>query len=487
MWKKLPSVVPAASVPAAAFLAAFALLAGVPAAHAQAAGELSEDVREYVSVEEPVVAITGVTLLDGTGAPAARERTVVIREGRIDAVGPDGEVEVPEDARTIDGSGHTLIPGLVGLHNHLFYTAAGGRSAQLTYSAPRLYLGAGVTSVRTTGSRNAYAEINLKHEIDAGRSPGPRIHVTAPYITGGEGATAMTLVSSPEQARRFVAYWAEEGATWLKAYTNIGYEEMAAAIQEAHARGMKVTGHICSISFTEAVELGIDNIEHGLLTNSDYDPNKERGECPPTFMQHAGSIDPAGPQAQETFRAMIEADVPMTSTLAVYELFVPNRPTKDPRSLEAMAPEVREDYLAARARIDSTGQGIPPEVFQNAMAYERAFVEAGGLLAAGVDPTGNGGALPGYGDQRNVELLSEAGFTPEEVVRIVSANGAKVLGIDDRLGTVEPGKVADLVLIEGDLASDPSAIRNVVTVFKDGVGYDSARLLEDVEGRVGVN
>jgi imidazolonepropionase-like amidohydrolase len=108
------------------------------------------------------------------------------------------------------------------------------------------------------------------------------------------------------------------------------------------------------------------------------------------------------------------------------------------------------------------------------------------LLAAGVDPTGNGGALPGYGDQRNYELLIEAGFTPAQVVQIMSANGAKVLGADKDLGTVAAGKIADLVLIRGNLAADPVAIRNVVTVFKGGVGFDSAKLIASVQGLVGV-
>ncbi|MCA9739788.1 MAG: amidohydrolase family protein, partial [Gemmatimonadetes bacterium] len=275
---------------------------------------------------------------------------------------------------------------------------------------------------------------------------------------------------------------------WLKAYTNIGYEQFKAAIDEAHKQGIKVTGHICSISFTEAVGLGIDNIEHGLFTNSDYDPSKEQSECPMTFMQHAVNVDIEGPEVANTFRLMIDNDVPMTSTLAVYELFVPNRPTKDPRALEAMAPEVRADYLKAREQIDSSPDAaFSPEAFQKAMAYERRFVEMGGLLAAGVDPTGNGGALPGYGDQRNFELLREAGFTPEETVRIMSLNGATVLGVDGELGSVEVGKTADLVLIRGDLTGDPATINQVVTVFKDGIGYDSKALLDAVKGRVGIS
>ena len=439
----------------------------------------------YVAVQAGTVVLEGVTVLDGTGAPALRDQTIVIEGSRIAAVGPAGQVSVPDGAQVMELPGHTVIPGMVGLHNHLYYTAAGGRAAQLTYSAPRLYLGSGVTTVRTTGSRQPFAELNLRAEIEGGRVPGPRIHVTAPYITAGGGVSTMTMLESPEQARRFVRYWAAEGATWLKAYTNIRSEELGAAIDEAHKQGIKVTGHLCSVSFTEAVALGIDNIEHGLPTNSDYSPGRGQDECPPGLLASATQVDVGSPEVAATFKAMIDASVPMTSTLAVYELFFQGRPVQDQRSLDAMAPAVREDYLASKAQIDETG--YPVEWLKNAMAYEKAFHDAGGILAAGVDPTGNGGALPGYGDQRNYELLIEAGFSPAEAVQVVSANGARVLDVLDDLGTVEAGKIADLVVMTGDLPADPSVIRNVVVVFKDGVGYDSPKMLEDVRGRVGIS
>jgi hypothetical protein len=172
----------------------------------------------------------------------------------------------------------------------------------------------------------------------------------------------------------------------------------------------------------------------------------------------------------------------------VYEPFVPNRPVKDDRTLEAMSPEVREAYLRMRAQIDTVKNwAFTPGALKNAMKFEHEFVKAGGLLAAGVDPTGIGGALPGFGDQRNYELLVEAGFTPAQTVQIMTGNGAKILGVYDRLGSVEKGKIADLVVLQGDLAADPSVIRKVTTVFKDGVGYDSPKLIAAVKGRVGID
>jgi imidazolonepropionase-like amidohydrolase len=475
-------------------LAIIALLAAThtTALLAQGAAQLSQQVRPYVRVDSAVVALTNVRVIDGTGAAQRDNQTIVISNGKISAVGRAGQVRVPAGAQVLDLAGHTVIPGLVGMHNHLFYTAAGGRRAQLNFSAPRLYLASGVTTIRTTGSTSPYADINLKAAIDSGNVPGPRIFITAPYITGGDAPGQMARIESPEQARRFVAYWAEEGATWIKAYTDIRRAELQAAIEEAHRRGLKVTGHLCSVSFTEAVGLGIDNLEHGLLTASDFVPAKVPDACPASLMRDAGTASASSATAQATIRALVDRHVSMTSTLAVYEPFFPGRPTKDQRTLDAMAPEVRDAYLRARHQIDSAGAANPDyplklSMLQNAMAFEKAFFDAGGLLAAGVDPTGIGGALPGYGDQRNYEMLIEGGFTPAQAVQVVSANGARILGIHDRVGSIEVGKVADLVVLNGDLAADRSVIRNVTIVFKGGIGYDAAKLIESVKGRVGIS
>jgi imidazolonepropionase-like amidohydrolase len=455
---------------------------------AQRPDSLADEVRKYIAVDTPVVALTHVLLLDGTGTPAQPDQTVILRAGRIGEVGPASAVKPPDGAMVMDLNGHTLIPGLVGMHDHLFYTAAGGRAVQMSYTGPRLYLASGVTTIRTTGGRAPYAEINLKDAITRGKVPGPRIHLTAPYLTGVEGGGSMAVVHSPQEARRFVAYWASEGATWIKAYTDISRAELGAAIKEAHKHGVKVTGHLCSVSFREAVALGIDNLEHGMLTASDFDPSKQPDVCPVTTIGRNNEADVRSQTAKDVIQTLVKRRVPMTSTLAVYEPFVAGRPTKELRVLNAMAPAVRDDYLKLRNEIDSTGNGpVAAQGLKSAMAFEKAFVEAGGLLAAGVDPTGIGGALAGFGDQRNYELLTEAGFTPPQVVQIMSANGAKVLGVLQKLGTVEKGKLADVVVLKGDLTADPTVIRNPTLVFKDGIGYDPAKLIESVQGRVGID
>lgn len=447
---------------------------------------LSADVRQYVAVPETMVALTNVRVVDGTGAPPLEGRTIVIQNGRISSVAAASDAKVPPGARILDLTGHTVIPGLVGMHNHTFYTTR-GRSVQLQFSAPRLYLGSGLTTTRTTGGTSPYHEINMKRAIDRGQIPGPRMHLTGPYLTGAGGAATMAQISSPEEARRIVNYWADEGVTWFKAYTDISRETLGAAIKAAHARGLKFTGHLCSVSFREAVRLGIDNLEHGLFTNSDYVPNRTPDHCPADMRDSLLKVAVDGPEVQQTIREMVTSKVAMSSTLAVYELSYPDRPPLEERVLDALAPEAREEYLSTRKETSQrAAQSTMPELFRRAQAFERAFVKAGGLLGAGVDPTGIGGALPGYGDQRNFELLIEAGFTPVEALQIMTLNGAKMLSVDDRLGSVAAGKLADLVVIRGNPIATPAEIRNVTLVFKDGVGYDSPKLLASVKGLVGI-
>src|SRR5690606_35100096 len=187
--------------------------------------------RQFVVADEPVIALTHVRLVDGTGAPARNDQTIIIRQGRIDAVGPSSSTPAPAGARVMDLTGHTVIPGLVGLHDHMYYSSALGSMKPMMYSYPRLFLAAGVTTIRTTGSVDPYQELNLKAAIEAGETIGPEIFVTGPYLQGkGGGLAVMHPLDGPEDARRMVRYWAEEGVTWFKAYNQISRADIAAAI-----------------------------------------------------------------------------------------------------------------------------------------------------------------------------------------------------------------------------------------------------------------
>jgi len=469
------------------------------AAGAPAQTPKASDVAGFIGVEAPVFALDHVRVIDGTGAPAMEDQSVVVANGKIQSIGPAVSVQIPPGAQRLDRTGYTVIPGLVGMHDHLYYTdsyaeqIAGGAIgepglfvAEIPYTGPRLYLAAGVTTMRTTGSLEPYTDLKVKSRIDANLMPGPNIDATAPYLEGAPTRFAqMHELTGPDDAARMVDYWATEGMTSFKAYMNISRAELAASIEHAHEHKMKLTGHLCSVTWPEAIALGIDDFEHGpIFTDTEFVPDKKPDACPsggaPSWLKQ----DIGGEQVQELIRNLVSHHVAVTSTLPVFEASVPGRPKLQQRTLEAMSAASAQSYLTMRARValDSPVTGL----LRKEMDFECAFVKAGGLLLAGPDPTGNGGVLPGFGDQREIELLVEAGFTPVQAIQIGTENGAVFLGRQDRIGTLAAGKQADLVLIKGDPSKRIDDIENVETVFKAGVGYDSRKLIESVRGQVGI-
>jgi imidazolonepropionase-like amidohydrolase len=381
------------------------------------------------------------------------------------------------------------MPGLVLMHEHMFYPT--GRLAlfnEMGWSFPRLYLACGVTSLRTAGSVEPYTDLNIKRLIDAGRIPGPKVHVTGPYLDGkGSFATQFHVLKDADDARRMVRQWADEGVTSFKAYMYINRAELGAAIEEAHKRGIKVTGHLCAVTFREAAALGIDNLEHGIFVDTEFLQSKKPDVCPAQndTVTNLTKLDIESAPVREMIRDLVAHKVAITSTLPVFEAFLPDRPPLQQRVLDALTSDARSQYLVARARAAERKDSPWPAALKKEMQFELAFVRAGGRLMAGTDPTGNGGALAGFGSQREVELLVEAGFTPLEAIRIATLNAAEFLGESDSVGSIAPGKSADLVVLRGDPSANIADIEKVELVFKDGVGYDPAKLIESVRGSVG--
>ena len=476
-----------------ASLAMLSLLVFAGLSWSQSAARLSQGVRTFVKEDAPVIALTHVRVIDGTGAAPRTGQTVILAAGKIAAIGDESGVKIPEGAKVLDLAGHTVIPGLVGMHDHMYYIAPGSPPAlypEHAHSFPRLYLAGGVTSIRTTGSVEPYTDLELKGLIDAGEMPGPRMYVTGPYLEGkGAYTPQMHQLKDADDARRTVEYWIAEGVSNFKAYMHITPEELRAAIETAHAHGMKVTGHLCSIGFREAAALGIDDLEHGLVVDTEFFSGKKPGECPSTAEANKAILPlevTSGP-IFETIRDLVAHHVAVTSTLPVFEISVPDRGPLDARVLDAMIPDARIAYLRRRNQVaDNAANSIWPALFKKELEFEHEFVKQGGLLLAGLDPTGYGGVIAGFGDQREVELLVEAGFTPVEAIHIATSNGAQFLGELDKIGTLEAGKLANLVVINGDPSTNIKDIEKVELVFKEGVGYDSAKLIESVRGWVGL-
>ncbi|HXN52094.1 MAG TPA: amidohydrolase family protein [Candidatus Acidoferrum sp.] len=465
---------------------------------AQEKSSFSQVTKSFISVDSPAVALEHVRVIDGTGAAAAADQTIVIENGRIREIGKSGSVSVPSGARILDLTGRSVIPGLVGMHDHLFYPAASGQTpvpgapalyGEMGFSFPRLYLAGGVTSLRTTGSLETYTDLALKKLIDMGKIPGPKMHITGPYLEGaGSFTPQLHELSGPEDAVKLVNYWIDEGVTSFKAYMHITRAELSAAIKAAHARGIKVTGHLCSVGFTEAADLGMDDLEHGIVVDQEFNPSKQPDVCPPSANDHPSveKVDVESEPVQSMIKKLVQHHVALTSTLVIFETFAPEQPPVQDRILQALSLPSRTDYLSVRSKVVG-GKGSGGELLKKEMQFEHDFVKAGGVLLSGEDPTGYGGVLAGFGDQRQTELLVEAGFTPLEAIHIATQNGAEFLGEGARIGTLKAGKQADLVVINGDPSEKIADIENVEFVFKDGVGYDSAKLIQSVQGAVGLH
>ena len=466
-------------------MGALALLCGTAAAIDAQQGN---GVAAYLKVTKPVVALTHARVIDGTGAPARADQTLIIRDGNIAAVGDSAKVAVPEGAEVVDLTGKSVIPGLVMLHEHFYYPTGPGVYGQLGRSFVSLYLAGGVTTLRTAGNTNGVLDINIKRMIDKGMIAGPDVDATGPYLEGPTTSLQMHALTDADDARRQVAHWADMGATSFKAYMHITRAELAAAIDEAHKRGFKLTGHLCSVTLSEAADLGIDDIEHGFAAASDFIADRPPDICRPQDQSNGqrtiAALDANGEPFKALVKKLIDKHVTLTSTLTVFETFTPGRPM--PPGLDVLVPELKQQFEQTYASTARNAQSAYAALFPKMMALEYAFAKAGGLLVAGTDPTGSGGVIPGYSDQRQIELLVEAGFTPLEAISICTLNGAKYLGRDARIGSISVGKQADLVVIAGDPSTTIADVRRVETVFRQGRGFDPVKLIQSVTGRVGL-
>ncbi len=438
---------------------------------------------EFIRVRADPVALTHVRIIDGTGAPAKDDQTIIIQSGRIRNIGDSSAIPLAGMAQVMELRGYTALPGLIGMHDHLFYALPPGNQFQEISNFPKLYLAAGVTSVRTAGALDIAAERRTKERIEAGKDVGPHLYLSTPYVDPDPGSP-----ENPAGYAKAVEQLISAGIHSVKVYTHARPSELEAVIQVAHRSGARVTGHLCAVGFTQAALMGIDNLEHGLIVDSEFYSQPQAGACPDweSTAAELARMDVRGPEIQRLIGTLVERHVAITSTLPVFESFSGARvPKLDDRITNLLAPELRTVYAAQKDVTSRRPDVVWGPMLKKEMEFERAFVKAGGLLMAGADPTGWGGVIAGYGDQREIELLVESGFTPEQAIQIATYNGAAFLGQADRIGTLSKGKEADIDIVRGNPVATISDIRHMDIVFKDGVGYDSAAILRSLAGRVG--
>ena len=454
------------------------------------AQHFTADVQKYIDYPGGTIAITDVTVIDGTGAAPKAHQTVVFADGRISQLGAAGSVSVPAGATVIAGTGKTVIPGLVMLHEHLYYTIPIDgffNVAEMPGTFPRMYLAGGVTTARTGGSIEPQTDLALRRMIGEGKMMGPDFDITAPYIERpGWDIPSINMIRDSAQAAREVAHWADKGCTSVKMYMHVTRGDMMATVREAHKHGMKVTGHLCTVTYREAAEIGIDDLEHGFMAASDFD----EGRVADTFdypKAHAAlqQLPVNSPKMKSLIDLLISRHVAVTSTLPVFEPYT-GRELILGGGADAVLPIVLERVKTGWER-QQGHDSVSADLFRRELTWEKQFFDGGGLLVAGTDPTGAGRTIAGYADWRQIELLVEGGFSIPQAIQVCTLNGARYLGREKEIGTVSVGKRADVVLIDADLSVDVKNIRKTSVVFKGGVGFDTPKIMASVKGRVGLN
>src|SRR5215471_9288031 len=336
---------------------------------------------KFTSLTAPVIALTHARVIDGTGRPARDDQTLIVRDGQIAAIGRSGVIDIPKGSRIRDLTGKTVLPGLVGMHEHLFYQIEReGSSPQVTNAQEafsKLYLASGVTTIRTAGTLDFDGDLRLAQQIETGAQPGPAINITGPYLN------AIGNSPSPDQVAQAVESAADQGATSFNAYTSLRSAELKAAIEAAHKRGLRITGHLCAVGYREAAALGIDNIEHGIIFDTELYSGKQPDQCPnqSELFGQVMQMNVSDAAIQRTLADLVHHNVAITSTLAVIESFTARDHIIDPEIPDLLASRMRAPYQAALKRWSNPKQEWArpwAQLLHLEMDFERAFVAAGG-------------------------------------------------------------------------------------------------------------
>ncbi|MBW8870002.1 MAG: amidohydrolase family protein [Acidobacteriales bacterium] len=407
---------------------------------------------------------------------------MLVRDGRIAAIGRG--LAAPDGVKIIDASGRTLMPGLVMMHEHLYRKSPSDRPAYYSDPyIPQIMLAYGTTTARTAGGFDMAGDLRSKAKIAAGKLAGPDLDISI-YVDGPKPVLNMLpAIANAADARREVDYWHERGATSVKLWFDTTPEFARAATEEGHRLGMSVAAHVCATFAATAAEAGIDTLEHSLLAAYDIVPGAAEGSCPAierqtAMIQRMASLDPTGPEVGKMLALLLKHGVAIDPTLAARDehLCAPEE-----------TPPARE--LALLAKFDpGTGafcfQGLTNDLDLKSAAFQAAtavrYHRMGGMLVMGTDQ----GVVPGAMGPRELELMVAAGLSPGDALIAATRNGAIKLGRGKDIGTLEVGKRADFLLVDGKPDNTISDIRRLTHVARDGVVYDPGKLYDDAKGKL---
>ncbi len=411
------------------------------------------------------LALVGATLIDGTGRPALPDATVVIKNGRIVEVGPQAQVKIPKSATIIDEHGKTLLPGLWDMHAHFEQVEWGP-----------IYLAAGVTTVRDVGNELEFITA-VRDAVANGRGLGPRLLMAGVVDGSGPLALGVQRVDTPDQAREWVDRYHSAGFQQIKIYSSVKLEEVKAVADEAHRLGMTVTGHVPEgLNAYQVIEAGQDQINHiGYIADIMHKTLPSDAKRPER-MKAMADIDLGSAEAQKAIAFLKAHHTVIDPTLALFEFFTATT-AKPVSSFEPgvakIAPELAEQLTDVGP--PSERSKLTEKIFEKDLEIIGALHRAGVPIVVGTDQT-----VPGYSVHREIELYVQAGFTPMEAIQAASLVPARVMGIDKEVGTIQKGKRADLIVLNGNPLDDIRNTRNVEYVITNGVMYNCAELWKSV-------
>jgi len=432
-----------------------------------------------------LVALVGGTVVDGTGAKARPGCTVLLDGERIRALGE--ELEVPDGAEVVDVSGRTLVPGLIDMHGHLF-TNLGGRFVNQLVPFARLYLAGGVTTVFTAGEEEPADALAFRDAQREGSEVGTRIYSAGPYFNHKVGnLDFMTALDGAESARAMIEDWKDE-IDGVKVYTDITPEEFAAVVELAHAAGLRVTGHLGSLSATRAIDLGIDRLEHGLYAMSEFGRPNPADPFDIAYLRGLAEVDFDSGIGAALIDKIVASGVVLDPTTVILESLFAGPLEIVPDRLRYVAPHRRPLVVQMdRALAAMRGRAAEPEewreLVERVLDKQRELLRRvhakGGKIVAGTDPVFLD-VLPGWGLHREAEHLVLAGLSELAAIRACTLDAAEALGLEAELGSIEAGKLADLVVLAGDPTQDITALSRTEMVWQAGARFAPAELRESV-------
>ncbi len=411
------------------------------------------------------LALVGATLVDGTGRRALPDAAVVIRKGRIVAVGPESEVKIPRRAEVVDAHGKTILPGLWDMHAHFEQVEWGP-----------IYLAAGATTVRDCGNEFEFITA-VRDAIAAGRGLGPRILAAGIVDGSGPRAIGVARVDTPEQARQWVDRYHQAGFQQMKIYSSVKLDEVKAVADEAHRLGMTVTGHVPNgLNAYQVIEAGQDQINHIPYIRNIMLPPLPEPSSVGAVLKAEAALDFNSLEAQKAIAFLKEHHTVIDPTLAIFELATAST-AKPTASFE---PDVNRVAPELAAQLTDVGPPRPDadvreKSFEKMVALVGVLHHAGITIVAGTDQ-----AVPGFSLYREMELYVQGGLTPLEAIQAATIVPARVMGMDKELGTVEAGKRADLIVLGANPLDDIHNIRKVESVITNGRMYKCAELWQSV-------